>query len=127
MAIPEAPEVKGDAAKVLRWLNTILISAGGVLALAVYNNVEEGRKEGKTRAQLLEDKFIMLDKEQAVINANRYTSGDHIKFSDIITTQINANDKRITKLEDSMTNLKDGQNAMQQTLNTIRDGLGLKK
>lgn len=127
MSLPEAPEVQGDAAKLLRWINTILIAAGGFLAVAVYNNVEEGRKEGRLRAEVLESKFILLDKQQAMTNADRYTSGDHLKFADIVTTQINSNDKRITRLEDGMAGLKDGQSSMQQLLMRIGENLGIKK
>ena len=120
MNLPEQPEVHGDAAKVLRWINTILIAGGGLMAVAVWNGVEAGRMENKQAVSVLESKFTALDKEMAKTEANRYTSGDHIQFSASVATQFNTYDKRVTRLEDGMTTIKDGQNAMQRTLDVIK-------
>ncbi len=118
--LPEQPDVdsKGDAGKVLRWINTCLLALGGMMAWTIHNNVEDGRRESKAAILSLETKFIALDKDSAVTNANRFTVNDHIKFADAISVKFNEQDKRLTRVEDSLTAIKD-------SLVAIKSGLGL--
>ena len=119
MALPEEPEVKGDAGKVLRWVNTLLISIGGFMAYDIHHNVEEGRAETKAAIVSLESKFSTLDKAMAVASAKDiYAPSDHIKFADQIHVEMNNHDKRITLIEQTL-------NSINLNLVTIKSGLGL--
>ncbi len=143
MELPPQPELKdqnSDAGKVLRWVNTALISLGGIMAGSMWidqkNTTAETKKdlqkyqvearqdiynwqhEARIGLDSLKDNINMMKTESAVFNASRFTSGDWTKAKEVIDTKFNDLDRRTGKMEDGLISIKD-------SLTTIKGGLGL--
>ncbi len=143
MELPPQPELKdqnSDAGRVLRWVNTVLLSVLGILAGSAWVDQKNTNNETKkdlqkyqveSRADIsrwqsearigldsLKDNINSMKTEAAVFNASRFTSGDWTKSKEVIDTKFNEQDRRLGKVEDAVISIKD-------SLTTIKGGLGL--
>jgi len=129
MDLPEQPEVKGDAGKVLRWVNTILITLGGVMAGSMWADqkstnaetkasLERWQEKSRSSMDSLKDSLHEMKTEAAVFSASRFSSSDWVKAKENMDAKFNDQDRRLGKVEDGLISIKD-------SLITIKGGLGL--
>ncbi len=126
MDLPEQPQVKTpDGQALLRYFNSFVIVVGAAMAFKINGMIDEGQKESKRAISSLDSKFTALDKAQAITEANRYSSNDHIKFADQIHAELTLQDKRVTRIEDSQNEIKSGISSLKESMTVLKAANGI--
>lgn len=91
----------------------------GAFGLGAWATLLEIRTQGASRAiEILQSDTTSLVNWRSETNGNRYTSVDHLKFATEMQGAINGHDKRITRVEDSIEQVKKSLDRIENKLQT---------
>lgn len=112
------PEVKGDAGKVLRWINTCGIGLGIWFALQFWNDFGKWKEEARAEVKQLQTSVYKIELDGAKVESSRFTSNDWVKAKDSIDQKHNDLDRRVGKVEDGLSQIK-------ESLSLIKSAVGV--
>ncbi len=110
--LPDQPDVKGDAQKVLRWFNSIMISLGAFFAFGFWTEWKDSSKKNVDRMESLQSAVNRLDTNAQVTEAKESLDGRFIAQD----SKVLALDRRVEKVEDASTAIKDALRRMETTI-----------
>lgn len=114
MNLPEQPEVKGDAAKVMRWINLVVMSFGVVFAFSFWTDWKEGYRKSAERLEALQSTVAEMKGDARVLEANR----------DVIDTRFNSTDGKLATLDRRVEKVEDSNIANRESLKRIENKIG---
>lgn len=127
--MPDLPFLKGDAAKLAMWLLMLAAGAGAwvmvIMGREIWKDFSDFKHDTFEEFSVLKEKQVSIEMDAIKRGEHQFTREEHIKFSSEVNGSLNAQDKRLTRIEDSDKRITDDLSAIKSSLTTIKGGLGI--